>query len=207
MSSKITIEQITIEQIKTNLVTLGSELSPSEVHGTLCGVLCGRNDITLHEWLLLALLTDSDDALQAVKDRELLLDAISDSFKPFFIATISALADNNLNFHPLLPDNGDAAVRLLAISEWAQGFLMGLTLAGVKTFSDYPDEVGEFVEAMTSISGAADYELAGDDSDEKAIIEFTEFMRMGVLFINEEINPMRMPVDIPDSFRANNSIH
>jgi len=200
-----------IEQIKTDLVILGSELSPSEVHGTLCGVLCGRNDITIHEWLLLALLADSDDAVQAVKDRELLLDAISNSFKPFFIATISALADNNLNFHPLLPDNEDAAVRLQAVSEWAQGFLMGLTLAGIKTFSDYPDEVSEFIEAMTSISSAADYELAGDDSDEKAIIEFTEFMRMGVLFINEEINPMRMPVDIPenmaDSFRANNNIH
>jgi len=206
MSSKIMIEQI-----KTDLVILGSELSPSEVHGTLCGVLCGRNDITIHEWLLLALLADSDDAVQAVKDRELLLDAISNSFKPFFIATISALADNNLNFHPLLPDNEDAAVRLQAVSEWAQGFLMGLTLAGIKTFSDYPDEVSEFIEAMTSISSAADYELAGDDSDEKAIIEFTEFMRMGVLFINEEINPMRMPVDIPenmaDSFRANNNIH
>ena len=196
-----------IEQIKTDLVILGSELSPSEVHGTLCGVLCGRNDITIHEWLLLALLADSDDAVQAVKDRELLLDAISNSFKPFFIATISALADNNLNFHPLLPDNEDAAVRLQAVSEWAQGFLMGLTLAGIKTFSDYPDEVSEFIEAMTSISSAADYELAGDDSDEKAIIEFTEFMRMGVLFINEEINPMRIPVDIPDSFQADKHLH
>jgi len=207
MSLEKNIEQITIEQIKMDLVKLGSELSPSEVHGTLCGVLCGKKDITLHEWLLLTLLADSHDAVQAVKDRDLLLDAISESFKPFFIATISALADNNLNFHPLIADTEDAAARLQGVSEWAQGFLMGLSLAGIKSFADYPEEVSEFVEAMSSISSAADYELAGDDSDEQAITEFTEFMRMGVLFINEEINPMRIPVDIPDSFQADKHLH
>jgi len=207
MSLEINIEQITIDQIKTDLVKLGSELSPSEVHGTLCGVLCGKKDITIHEWLLLTLLADSDDAIQAVKDRELLLDAISESFKPFFIATISALADNNLNFHPLLAETEDAAVRLQTISEWAQGFLMGLSIAGIKSFSEYPEEVTEFIEAMSSISSAADYELAEDDSDAQALTEFTAFMRMGALFINDEINPMRIPVDIPDSFQADKHLH
>lgn len=191
--------EINIEQIKADLIKLGSELSPYEVHGTLCGVLCGKSDINVHEWLSLTLLRDTEDAVQAVKARDLLLEAVTESFKGFFLATITALSDNNLKFYPLLPEDGSEAARLEAIAEWAQGFLMGLSLAGIKSFSEYSEEVTEFVEAMASISTAGDYDLADDESDEEAIFEFIEFIRMGVLFINEELNPMRVPVDIPDS--------
>ena len=188
-----------IEQIKADLVKLGSELSPSEVHGTLCGILCGKGDINLHEWLSLTLFREDDDTSKAVKARELLLEAIAESFKGFFLETLKALSDNNLNFYPLLPDDASETIRLAAIAEWAQGFLMGLSLAGIKDFSAYPGEVKEFVETMASIATVDDYELAGDDSDEEAIIEFIEFIRIGVLLVNEEINPLRVPVDMPDT--------
>jgi len=199
--------EIDIEQIKADLIKLGSELSPSEVHGTLCGVLCGKSNITVHEWLSLTLLRSSEDASQLVMSRDLLLEAVTESFKSFFLATITELSDNNLNFYPLLPEDGSEAVRLEAIAEWAQGFLMGLSIAGIKSFSEYPEEVTEFIEAMASISTAGEYDLAGDESDEEAIIEFIEFIRMGVLFMNEEMNPIRVPVDVPDSLSSNNSVH
>jgi len=191
--------EINIEQIKADLIKLGSELSPSEVHGTLCGILCGKGDINLHEWLSLTLFRADDDTSKAVNARELLLEAIAESFKSFFLETLRALSDNNLNFYPLLPDDESETIRLAAIAEWAQGFLMGLSLAGIKDFSDYPGEVKEFIEAMASIATVDDYELAGDDSDEEAIIEFIEFIRIGVLLINEEINPLRVPVDLSDT--------
>ena len=188
-----------IEQIKADLIKLDSELSPSEVHGTLCGILCGKGDINLHEWLSLTFFRAGDDTSKAVNARELLLEAIAESFKSFFLETLRALSDNNLNFYPLLPDDESETIRLAAIAEWAQGFLMGLSLAGIKDFSVYPGEVKEFVEAMASIATVDDYELAGDDSDEEAIIEFIEFIRIGVLLVNEEINPLRVPVDMPDT--------
>ena len=199
--------EIDIEQIKADLIKLGSELSPSEVHGTLCGVLCGKSDITVHEWLSLTLLKSSEDASQLVMARDLLLEAVTESFKHFFLVTITELSDNNLNFYPLLPEDGSEAVRLEAIAQWAQGFLMGLSIAGIKSFSEYPEEVTEFIEAMASISTAGEYDLAGDESDEEAIIEFIEFIRMGVLLMNEEMNPIRVPVDVPDSLASNNSVH
>ncbi len=199
--------EIDIEQIKADLIKLGSELSPSEVHGTLCGVLCGKSNITVHEWLSLTLLRSSEDASQPVMSRDLLLEAVTESFKSFFLATITELSDNNLNFYPLLPEDGSEAVRLEAIAQWAQGFLMGLSIAGIKSFSEYPEEVTEFIEAIASISTAGEYDLAGDESDEEAIIEFIEFIRMGVLFMNEEMNPIRVPVDVPDSLSSNNNVH
>lgn len=196
--------EINIEQIKSDLVTLDSDMSPSEVHGTLCGALCGKGDMNIHEWLSLTFFREDNDASKAVNSRELLLGAIAESFKGFFVETVTALSDNSLNFYPLLPDEGSESVRLTAIAEWAQGFLMGLSLAGIKKFTDYPAEVTEFVEAMASIATVDDYELAGDDSDEEAIVEFIEFIRIGVLLINEEFNPIRVPIDVPD---GDNSMH
>ncbi len=189
---------IDIEQIKADLVKLDSDMSPSELHGTLCGILCGKNDVNIHEWLALTFFRDKGEAAQAVNARDLLLEAIAESFKDFFLMTLKSLSDNNLGFHPLLPEDDSETVRLQAIAQWAQGFLMGLSLAGIKGFSDYPPEVKEFVEAMASIATVEDYELAGDDSDEEAITEFIEFIRIGVLLVNEELNPLRVPVDIPD---------
>ena len=192
---------INSKQIQFDLVTLGIEQSPSEVHGTLCGVLCAKSDINLYEWLSLTLLdkTTETEIAQSINNRDLLLEAIGTSFKEFFVSTVMSLSDSNLNFHPLLVDDESILHRLQAIAQWSQGFLMGLSLGGIKHFSTYSDEVSEFIEAMTSLSNADEYDLAENDSDEEAIIEFTEFIRIGVLLMNEEINPIRQPIQIMDS--------
>jgi uncharacterized protein YgfB (UPF0149 family) len=190
------------EQIKTDLNQLGSELSPSELHGTLCGLLCVNGDINIHDWLLLTLFNQDNAMTAEVGARKLLLTAIAESFTDFFVSTVTALADNSLNFHPLLPDDdAKQTLRLQAIAQWAQGFLMGLSLAKVKQFDQYSAEVTEFVEAMTTMATVEEYELAGDDSDEESIIEFVEFIRIGVLLVNEEINPLRVPLDLDEEFK------
>lgn len=181
-----------IEQIKSDLLKLGSETSPYEAHGTVCGLVCGRGDIEPQEWL--ALTTTGTDA---IAQGDLLAKEASESLSNFFFATVAALSDNNLKFYPLLPEDDSEQIRIQGIAQWAQGFLMGLSLAGIEKFSDYPEEVAEFVEAMTSIANADDYDLAGDDSDEEAITELIEFIRIGVLLMNEEMNPIRVPIDIP----------
>lgn len=191
--------EINREQIKTDLIKLESDLSPSEVHGNLCGILCGKGDLNIYDWLSLTFFNENGDSPNGLGSRGLLVEAIAESFKDFFLGTVKALSANDLNFYPLLPEDESVAIRLQAIAEWAQGFLMGLSLAGVKKFTDYTDEVSEFIEAMASIATVADYELAGDESDEQAITEFIEFIRIGVLLVNEEMNPIRMPIDIPET--------
>ncbi len=185
--------EIDIERVQKNLTTLGSEASPSEAHGTLCGLLCGRADLEPQEWLAL-----TTTGAEAIEQGDILAAEAAEWLSELFFQTVAALSDNNLNFYPLLPEDDSETAQLEAIAQWAQGFLMGLSLAGIETFTDYPEEVGEFVEAMTSVSSADDYDLAGDDSDEEAITELVEFIRIGVLLVNEEMNPLRVPVDIPE---------
>ena len=187
-----------IEQIKRDLVKLGSEASPSEAHGTLCGLVCGKGDAEAQEWLSLAIYGETGTA-DAIAQGDYLAQEASDSLTEFFSESITALSDNNLGFYPLLPEDESEDIRLEAIAQWAQGYLMGLSLAGIKNFSGYSEDVEEFIEAMASISNADDYELADDESDEESIIELIEFIRIGVLLMNEEMNPIRVPIDIPDS--------
>lgn len=186
--------EMNFEQIKNNLLKLGSESSPSEAHGTLCGLLCAKEDIDVQQWLTVTLDVTVEDSTAS----DLLAQQARESLTDFFSVTVTALADNNLSFYPLLPPGENEFIRLEAIGQWAQGYLMGLSLGGIKNFSDFAEEVTEFVEAMASISNAYDYDLAGDESDEEAIIELVEFIRIGVLLMNEEMNPVRVPIDIPE---------
>lgn len=181
-----------VEQIENDLSKLGSEATPYEAHGTLCGLICGRGELEPQEWI--SLTTDAGDA---IAQGDILAREASESLTNFFFDTVKALSDNNLKFYPLLPEDDYELRRLEGIAQWSQGYLMGLSLAGIEKFDHYPEEVGEFIEAMTSISSADDYDLAGDESDEEAIIELIEFIRIGVLLVNEEMNPIRVPVDIP----------
>ncbi len=186
-------QKIDIARVQKNLATLGSEASASEAHGTLCGLLCGRTDLQPQEWLAL-----TTPGSEAIEQGDILAAEAVEWLSELFFHTVSSLSDNHLNFYPLLPEDDREAVQVAAIAQWAQGFLMGLSLAGIEQFSDYPQEVAEFVQAMSSISSADDYDLAGDETDEEAITELVEFMRIGVLLLNEEMNPLRVPVDIPE---------
>ena len=180
-----------IELIMRSLTNIGSESTPSEAHGVLCGLLCGDEKVQADEWIA-HLAYDFSSADLLAEEAHYILARL-------YHETTASLTDNNLKFHPLLAENEDVIVSLEAIAQWAQGFLMGLSLSGVKDLAKYPENVTEFVEAMASISDAASYDLANDESDEEAIIELIEFIRMGVLLINEEMNPIRVPVDIQNS--------
>ena len=88
--------------------------------------------------------------------------------------------------------------QLQGITQWAEGFLVGLGMAGITSLADFPPEVEEFVTDMTAITRAGEYELANDDSDLETIMQLIEFIRIGVLLLNEEMNPVRLPIEIPE---------
>ncbi|MCU7834236.1 MAG: YecA family protein [gamma proteobacterium symbiont of Taylorina sp.] len=175
--------EINIELIMRSLTNVGSETTPSEAHGVLCGLLCGNNKIKSSQW--------KSHLAHDVLPGDLLADEAQQILDVLYNQTIVSMADNDLTFYPLLPEDENNIIILEAIAQWAQGFLMGLSLMGIREFSDYPEEVEEFVGTMASLSDADSYDLADDESDEEAIVELIEFIRMGVLLVNEEMNPVR----------------
>jgi yecA family protein len=188
-----------IEPLKKALQYLEVEASPYELHGILSGLLCGNADISAREWISMSSgemnLSESD--LCHLEKGDKLAEEAVEVLTHLYTETVSAFSSNALDYYPLLPENEENIIQLQGIAAWAQGFLLGLGLAGIENFADYPSEVAEFVTDLSSISQADDYELAGDESDEETIMQLIEFIRVGVLLVNEEMNPLRLPIEIP----------
>ena len=83
--------------------------------------------------------------------------------------------------------------RTAALSEWCQGFLLGLVSGGIAEDSQLPDDVSELIQDFTEISRAG-FELgSASEEDEDAFAQITEYVRVGVLLINEELQPLKAP--------------
>lgn len=176
-----------LQQIDKALHTLGATLDGAEAHGTLVGVCCAAGHADKRTWL--AYITpelDSSDLLH--KEACQPLDALFDT-------TVSQLSSPLLDFQPLLP-NDDMALdlRTHAIGEWCQGFLMGLSLGGmVAKMDELPGDAGEVIRDLVEFAKASDFSLEGGEEDEAAYAELVEYLRTGVLLVNEELNPIKAP--------------
>ena len=88
--------------------------------------------------------------------------------------------------------------RVEALSNWCQGFLLGLGLGGVREGSGLPGDSQEVMRDFAEISrlGHGD---GNKEEEESAYAEIVEYVRMAVLLVYEELRPLRVarPVDAP----------
>ncbi len=180
--------ELSLEIIDRALETLKAEMEGPECHGTLSGLLCARGTLEAEQWLALAL----PDVKPAEGD--LLAAEALKSLAGLFRETVRQLADSVLDFHPLLPDDDEPLEqRVDALAEWCQGFLMGLTLGDIQDFKALPADSAEVVHDLAAFSQASGYELEGGEEDEVAYADLCEYVRTGVLLVNEELNPSKAP--------------
>ena len=105
-----------------------------------------------------------------------------------FNNTSEQLGDPTLNFWPVIADD-DSPLREQAntLIEWCQGYLVGLGLSSVET-SD--EEVTEMIKDISEIS-QLDADLLDTDDNAEDFYEIVEFVRIGVLFIQETLQPSK----------------
>ena len=153
---------------------------PAELHGLLCGMLCA--DSTISNELCL-------ERIEAELDAGPLSGPAQDLVKELFYLSAAQLDDADLGFALLLPADQDTLnQRLDALRQWCQGFLTGLVLAGLHKERLLSPEVKEFLADLVEICRLGS--VAGDSSEEEeaAYVEIAEYVRMGVLLVNEELN-------------------
>lgn len=150
---------------------------PAELHGRLCGQLCADPGLEPATWLTIAATeTDADAALNA-------------TLQQLFATSARQLASSCFDFHLLLPDDDQAlALRTEALAGWCQGFLVGLGLGGLKTIAGLPGDVGEFLRDVGVIAQVDTATASGDDGDEVAYAEIVEFLRIGVLLVQQALH-------------------
>jgi len=109
-----------------------------------------------------------------------------------FVATKAQLQDSELGFDLLLPEEDESLyARVTALQQWSAGFVLGVSMAGANDHSKLPEDTRELLRDITEIGTAGDFDLENQEESEEAFAEINEYVRMGVLLINEELQPLK----------------
>ncbi len=184
-------------QVNIAFRRLGLAQETAEAHGLLCGLICTRRTVSQEAWLghLLEgpvehLLVLEDNAGQGQEQAIL---------HHLYKETLLQIRDAEFGFRLLLPDDEQPlSVRTQALADWSKGFLYGLAAGGLESTGEAPGNVEEIVRDMIEISRVYhdDEEVDEDeDLDEASFMELTEYVRVGVMLIHEELQAEREQSD------------
>ncbi|GAB4302070.1 MAG: YecA family protein [Thiohalomonadaceae bacterium] len=163
---------------------LDAEMSAAECHGVLAGWLCAAHGLTREQWL--------GHVAPDLAAGDVLAQEAAATLEGLRQAVVAQLNDSMLDFQPLLPgDEQPLAERVAALGEWCQGFLLGMSLGGLKDVTKMPGDSGEALRDLVQLSRAGSYEVGDSEEDEEAYTELLEYVRTAVLLVNEELNPTR----------------
>lgn len=182
-----------IPQLEGLLFDIDAVLGAIESHGALCGMLCAQGATEASQWMLHVLgeHESSSKALQQAGKKLLQIHQIS----------VEQMNGVEAEFELMLPDDDEELEsRVEGLGIWCQGFVYGLAIGGIKEDTVLPEDSKELIRDILEISRAGyvaddEAELAvteePDEEDEVAFMEVSEYVRMGVLLIYEELQPLQ----------------
>ncbi len=161
---------------------------PSEVHGILTGMLIFQSSVPAAAFVRVILgQAEAGDVLH--QEAGALLESLH-------AATLKQLQDPELGFELLLPDDDEPLEdRIEAACAWSAGLIYGLAQQGVNTFGKYSEDTAAFLDDCKDIAKGG-FELSGDDGDEDIFEELVDYLRMGALMVQEEMQPIKAPPQV-----------
>ena len=179
-----------ITELEELLYRIDADMGAAEAHGALCGMLCARGAIELSEWV--------DHVVGEQEQGSDLLHDVVHKLSELHQSTLEMMNDVTGDFRLLLMDDDEPLPeRVEALAAWCQGFIYGLAAGGIQEGSELPEDTDELLKDIIEISRAghdaddAGMEEADNSEDEVAYMEVEEYVRMGVLLIYEELQPLQ----------------
>lgn len=177
-----------ISALDETLFKVDATMGAAESHGALCGMLCAQGTTDLSEWMGHVL---GEQEQGNVFSRDL-----ANQLTDLHQSTLGQMNDPYGGFQLLLPDDDDELdERTEALGDWCLGFVYGLAAGGISEDSELPEDTRELLADFIEISRAgnevSDMEDVSDEDDEVAFVEIVEYVRTGVLLINEELQPLQ----------------
>ncbi len=150
--------------------------SLAELQGALCGVLCLDSQANRSNWyrtLYQDYTPDEDEQHELMH---------------LFDQTIQALNSLDFDLQLELPDD-DAPLpsRLLAMTNWCQGLLFGLSVSGLTDDSSLSADCQEYIRDVINISQLDVNDI--EDDDDANFEELVEYLRMGLFLLYNEHQP------------------
>jgi uncharacterized protein len=177
-------EPIGYDELDDVIAHLRLAVSPSDLHGSLCGFLAG-NGRPGRRPLLEVLQLDAGGITAPQADQEALDQLVRQSEEE--------LADPELGFEPLLPaDDRPLPERADALVDWCRGFLGGFGLGGPDIHARLSDEGKEVLRDLGAIASSS-LDFGDEDEDEDALIEVHEFVRMAAMLLFTECHIPNQP--------------
>jgi len=174
-----------INLLDNALESVDAMMGAAEAHGALCGMLCARGVVELSHWVQHVL---------GEQHPEGNLEPVTQQLAQMHRATLEQINDAVADFHLLVPDDDASLIeRVEALANWCQGYVYGLAAGGVSQDSTLPSDTQELLADFIEISRAGFDHLADnyDEEDEVAYMEISEYVRTGILLINEELQPLK----------------
>ena len=159
----------------------GLEMMPAEAHGILCGLCCQPELPQVDIWLR--------EVLQAADRNNVLVQEAITTLTELYDATLEQISLGEFALDVLLPDDEtDLDQRLLSLSEWCQGFYMGISMLGLlEDTQELPENSREFVDDVIEISRADQYRHSKSETDEASYAEVVEYLRVGAMLMITEL--------------------
>lgn len=170
-------------ELDRRLQAAGAVSGAAEAHGLLCGILAAGGRTQPPVWLEHLLGEGNTQSVSAQECSELLTGLHADILRE--------LNDDAFGFSLLLPpDDAALSLRTRALSEWCGSFLYGLALGGFREHTGLPDAVREVMQDFYEISHAGFASDPLDEDDEAAFEEIGEYVRISVLLLHDELQPL-----------------
>ncbi len=170
---------------------LGIVQETAECHGLLCGLVCAQQAVTQEDWV--AHLYEEGAERHSPPEGDSSREQGWPMLQRVYKDTLLQIRDAEFSFRLLLPDDDQIlAVRTQALADWCKGFLYGLAVGGLDSEQQVPDNVEEIVKDMIEISRVYHDDEEGDEEiDEASFMELSEYVRVGVMLIYEELQAER----------------
>lgn len=148
----------------------------AQVHGYICGLLCGTSGKIDNSWQN-KILSEN----KSRRAREMLNELFENSYH--------MISEFSFEFTLLLPnDKVDINLRTEALGAWCQGFLTGLKQCRIPLDNREPGDMTDTLNDLTEIAKVNFEDNKETDEDEMAYFELVEYVRLAVLNIYHELN-------------------
>ena len=193
------MNELEFEYLNDCFLSKGANASAAELHGMLCGRLCGGEPLSQSQWRTIAIEFLGIKHLHPTEQTLDLLDQIQE-------VTSRLLQDQNFTFVPLLPDD-DASLsrRIVELSQWCKSYLVGLGASGLAGESQLASDTAE---ALRDIAQIANVDADEQEAEENEVYwnELVEYIKVAVLNIYAELR-IRHTINSKVEPGSSSSIH
>lgn len=190
-------------EVDAVLRNAGSTWGAAQAHGLLCSRLAVLGVQGGPDWFG-QVLPEASAAGASHGDELALLDDL-------YNETYRQLSERQSEFEPLLPaDDETDAILATALAHWSEGFLHGL-VSDVKGESLKKalaaEPLCDIIKDMLEITRASVDSDDDNESNEEALVELVEYLRVVTQLVYEELADLRQPKDDLPQLPESDAVH